>query len=81
MAERAHIPKTVWVTCPECRFPFYVGPEYMGDHARGHPARADVYEKIFCRCPKCKNDFKIHESETPPPLLGRPLPTRLKDLP
>ncbi len=75
------IPSNIWVTCPnsKCGFPFYVGPEYM-DPSRGHPAKKEVLDQMYCKCPKCKKNFKLNESATKPGTMPW-LPKTLKDNP
>jgi hypothetical protein len=64
------IPSNIWVTCPnpKCGFPFYVGPEYM-DPSRGHPAKKEVLDEMYCKCPKCKGNFKLDQSATKPGIM------------
>jgi len=75
------VPSNIWVTCPnpKCGYPFYVGPEYM-DRSKGHPARRDVLDQMYCKCPKCKKDFKLEESTTTPGTMTW-LPKKLKENP
>jgi len=71
----------IWVSCPDpkCGFAFYVGPEYL-DPSKGHPTKSEVMDQIYCKCPKCKRNFKLEESATTPGVMPW-LPTSLKDNP
>lgn len=69
----------IWVSCPDCKYPFYVGPEYI-DPAQGHPCKPEVAKQMFCKCPKCFREFTMEESATKPGLMPW-MPKTLEECP
>ncbi len=43
----AEIPRVNWVTCPKCKYRYYVGPQLI------------MVEGVLSVCPKCHHEYNV----------------------